>query len=197
MAPTDFLSKYAPAAVDSMKATGIPASVTLAQTILESGWGRFAWGNNFWGIKADKAWTGEKQLLETTEKLRFSTIESYKLATGCVFPEVISIEPISNQPGFYLWVVKDYFRAYATPSEGFTDHANFFKVNGRYKQALLDEGDAVKFAQDISHAGYSSTPNYGDSLVKIMTEFNLMQYDKNKPVVAEANQQPVPETPKN
>ena len=177
MTQQEFFDKYAPDAIAAMKATGIPASVTLAQAAIESEWSIAAYQNNFFGIKAGKSWTGEKQLLRTTELLRFATIESYKLATGQEFPDVISIEPSTSYPGFSLWHVRDYFRAYASSSDGFTDHALFFKQNGRYSQALLDEKDAIKFAQDISHAGYSTTPNYGDVIAKMITEYNLTKYD--------------------
>lgn len=46
-----FIAQIAPAAQADMRAFGILASVTIAQAILESGWGRFAPGNNLFGIK--------------------------------------------------------------------------------------------------------------------------------------------------
>ncbi|BFH13554.1 hypothetical protein J6TS7_40740 [Paenibacillus dendritiformis] len=39
MKQTDFIAKIAPAAVEDMKRTGVPASLTIAQAALESGWG--------------------------------------------------------------------------------------------------------------------------------------------------------------
>jgi LysM repeat protein len=45
------ISSFAPLAVDSMLRTGIPASVTIAQALLESDWGRRVQGNNYFGIK--------------------------------------------------------------------------------------------------------------------------------------------------
>ncbi len=39
MKPQDFIDKIAPSAVEDMKKTKIPASLTIAQAILESAWG--------------------------------------------------------------------------------------------------------------------------------------------------------------
>ncbi len=47
----EFFRKFAPYAVQTQQMYGIPASVTLAQAALESGWGKHAPGNNFFGIK--------------------------------------------------------------------------------------------------------------------------------------------------
>lgn len=56
-----FIAQIAPAAQANMREFGILASVTLAQAILESGWGSYAPGNNLFGIK------GSGQLLATQE----------------------------------------------------------------------------------------------------------------------------------
>jgi flagellum-specific peptidoglycan hydrolase FlgJ len=48
----DFIASIAPAAQASEKKYGVPASVTIAQAILESAWGKRAIGNNYFGIKA-------------------------------------------------------------------------------------------------------------------------------------------------
>jgi flagellum-specific peptidoglycan hydrolase FlgJ len=47
----EFIQRYASYAIYTQRMTGIPASVTLAQAALESGWGKHAPGNNFFGIK--------------------------------------------------------------------------------------------------------------------------------------------------
>jgi len=59
----DYLNKYSPLAVSEMQRTGIPASITLAQGMLESGYGRSTLatkGNNHFGIKCHSSWTGAK-----------------------------------------------------------------------------------------------------------------------------------------
>ncbi len=49
----EFFRRYASYAIATQTMTGIPASVTLAQAALESGWGRHAPGHNFFGIKGE------------------------------------------------------------------------------------------------------------------------------------------------
>ena len=58
-----YISQYSSIAKDEMKAHKIPASITLAQGILESGmgYGRLAKeGNNHFGIKCHKEWKGKR-----------------------------------------------------------------------------------------------------------------------------------------
>ncbi len=56
-----FIDTYANIAVVEMTRTGIPASITLAQAILESNWGQGSVameGNNFFCIKCNNGWQG-------------------------------------------------------------------------------------------------------------------------------------------
>jgi len=58
-----YIDKYGDMAVREMKRTGIPASITLAQGMLESDFGRSSLArdaNNHFGIKCHKNWTGAK-----------------------------------------------------------------------------------------------------------------------------------------
>ena len=56
-----FIESWANQAVDQMRLYGIPASITLAQAIVESGWGRgyvAIGGNNYFCIKSNNGWAG-------------------------------------------------------------------------------------------------------------------------------------------
>ncbi len=58
-----YVEKYAPMAMDEMRKFRIPASITLAQGILESGSGKSqlsSKSNNHFGIKCHKGWTGAR-----------------------------------------------------------------------------------------------------------------------------------------
>jgi flagellum-specific peptidoglycan hydrolase FlgJ len=58
-----YVEKYKDIAIKEMKRTGIPASITLAQAILESGSGESNLAksaNNHFGIKCKTEWTGPK-----------------------------------------------------------------------------------------------------------------------------------------
>ena len=66
-----YVSDWAPTAVREMYRSGVPASITLAQGILESRYGlspMAANGNNHFGIKCHKDWTGKKQFHDDDEK---------------------------------------------------------------------------------------------------------------------------------
>ena len=57
-----YIKKFAPAAVKNMRFYRIPASITLAQGVLESGYGEGTLAkkaNNHFGIKCHKGWKGK------------------------------------------------------------------------------------------------------------------------------------------
>ncbi len=170
---SDFISQYSQNAIDSMRTTRVPASVTLAQAALESGWGRHAPGLNFFGIKAGSTWTGQRQLLMTTE------IHNDNERSRHQYPEIISIEPFTDNNGAtkYRWRVKDNFRAYASATDSFNDHGNFLITNSRYHEAFNHTDDGRQFAREIGRAGYATDPNYADTLISIINQNNLTQYD--------------------
>jgi len=58
-----YIEKYAALAVSEMQRTGVPASITLAQALVESGAGQSPLAqhaNNHFGIKCHNDWTGKK-----------------------------------------------------------------------------------------------------------------------------------------
>lgn len=60
---SDYIARYADMAVEQMKQYGIPASITLAQGLLESDAGRSSLAtrcNNHFGIKCHSDWTGRR-----------------------------------------------------------------------------------------------------------------------------------------
>ena len=70
---SDYADKYAGAAMEQMRKYGIPASVTLAQGILESASGQSELsrkGNNHFGIKATRNWldNGGRYLVYTDDR---------------------------------------------------------------------------------------------------------------------------------
>lgn len=66
-----YIATYSPIAIKNMKETGIPASITMAQAILESGDGNSDLAknaNNHFGIKCHSEWTGKKQFQDDDTK---------------------------------------------------------------------------------------------------------------------------------
>ena len=71
LSPDDYISRYKEDAIKEMYQYGIPASITLAQGMLESGNGNSAlsvYANNHFGIKCHKEWDGPTYILDDDEK---------------------------------------------------------------------------------------------------------------------------------
>lgn len=147
MNPTDFIKALLPAAKACQKATGVPASVTLAQGALESGWGERAPGNNLFGIKADSSWKGSTISFPTTEYINGKKVSA---------------------------TLK--FRAYPDWAGSMLDHAAFFHDNPRY-HACFSEKTGEGWARALAKAGYATDPNYAASLIAVMKGRNMAQYD--------------------
>jgi flagellar protein FlgJ len=160
--PSEFLRRMHPYTIQSEAATGVPAYVTLAQAGIESAYGKSAPGNNFFGVKAGKTWQGETQLLKTWEvgKTGDPSRDGIRDQIIQVFKPGQAGNPF---PKFYSYRVYGKFRKYPTPAEGFKDHANFLRVNTRYK-AAFNYKDPVKFAEQVARAGYATAPNYESAL---------------------------------
>jgi flagellum-specific peptidoglycan hydrolase FlgJ len=147
-----FILSIAEAARESQRETGVPASVTIAQAILESSWGTSRLSrenNNYFGIKAkERPGSAGVVWFNTWEVLNGQNV-------------------IQNQP----------FRAYKTIADSFVDHGLFFHQNGRYRAALAARADSKQFAREINRAGYATDPIYAPKLIGLMDRFNLYAYD--------------------
>jgi flagellum-specific peptidoglycan hydrolase FlgJ len=152
MKPKEFVTAFLPFARETEGKTGISAIAILAQAALESGWGKAAPGNMFFGVKDTDGINGNEQLLTTTEYSRRSDLK---------FPEIISVTPVlKSGQKYFKYIVKDYFRKYDTPEQCFTDHTTFFFKNPRYTSALEVRSDPYRFIDEIAKAGYATAPDY-------------------------------------
>lgn len=156
----DFVTTYLPYAKETEQKTGISAIAILAQAAVESGWGNAAPGYAFFGVKAAPGCAPvNEQLLTTTE---------YSRRVDLKFPEVISVTPVvMDGTKMFKYVIKDYFRKYATPEESFTDHASYFLNNERYAGALAVKNDPLQFINAVAKAGYATDPNYAKTLDEV------------------------------
>ena len=150
MKPQDFIDLIGPAARASAKVTGVPASFTVAQAALESGWGESSLardGKNLFGVKADPGWHGDVLTLNTREFLH---------GTWVMVPA--------------LW------RKYANWQDCMDDHAAFLHQNRRYASCFAcTNGDA--FARAVAQAGYATDPDYAAKLVSIIDAHQLAALD--------------------
>jgi len=144
-----FFDAHAADAIESQRATGVPASVTLAQAALESAWGKSGLStkyHNYFGIKGK------------------GTLGTAVMNTG---------EHFNGKDV----VIKDGFRVYRSASESFQDHGWFFVKNKRYAEALKHKDNAERFAQEIHKAGYATDPTYSQKLIKLIRQYDLTRVD--------------------
>jgi len=157
----DFMSFAVPAAQTCEQQTGVPASVTIAQAILESGWGRTGLAtkyNNFFGIKANQDQIAAKDY--------------------CAF------QTTEYENGQKVMVEAD-FAQYATPAESFLAHGQLLS-RPHYQAAMDCRPDIDKFCWALGPVlpghpegcGYSTSPQYHDSLTQLIRLYNLTQYDQ-------------------
>lgn len=154
--PAEFVKAAVPGAQLGWREYGVPPSVTIAQAILESGWGRSGLSvthRNYFGIKCQNG--------------RYGT-----LANGCHTYRTNECTKAGN-----CFSTTGVFRTYATMGHSFRDHGNFLRVNPRYKPAFAYTKDSNKFIWAVWKAGYATDPNYYTKVTGIMAAHNLYQYD--------------------
>lgn len=160
----NFVHSAAVPAQQSELHTGVPSSITIAQAILESGWGTHHIGaaNNYFGVKAHNV--------------------KGKINTGTIAKEYVDVRTREHIHGKDIYI-KDHFRKYKNMTESFIDHGLFLRQNKKYHQALdnyAKTGNADKFAHALQEAGYATDPNYAHLLIKIMKKYDLYRYNSRK-----------------
>ncbi|MDR5729328.1 MAG: glucosaminidase domain-containing protein [Terriglobia bacterium] len=147
MTPNAFISAIGPAAKTSAAQSKIPASFTIAEGALESGWGAHAPGMNLFGIKADPSWAGPFTTQTTHEVIDGNTI-----------------------------TIQAKFRAYSDWLGSISDHARFLLTNPRYRPAFAFTTGPL-FAQAIAAAGYATDPQYAAKIISIIQAHDLAAFD--------------------
>lgn len=159
------VAKIGPLCSTDQKTSGILASVTAAQFILESGYGKSELGqnaNNMFGMKRSlsgnswggSAWDGSSVYTKKTQE--------------------------QNADGTYETVTAD-FRKYSCVEDSIADHSAYLlgAKNGkvlRYK-GIKGMTDYKAVAQLIKDGGYATSLTYGEKLCSIIEKWNLTQYD--------------------
>lgn len=150
-AQKDFIAKVGAQASADMKQSGVLASLTLAQAILESNWGASALtvkANALFGIKADSKWSGK----------------TYTIATKECYD------------GVNFVTVNAKFRAYSSWEQSIADHAAFLTGLSRYA-AVIGERSYKKACAAVHKAGYATDPGYADKLIRLIETYGLTAYD--------------------
>lgn len=150
----DFIDKVANA-LKGQKLNILP-SVTIAQAILESNWGKSSLAveaNNLFGIKASKDWTGEVYKKQTKEQKK----------TG----EVYTITADFRKYGSYLESIKDHDKFFISTPWRRENYRKVLEAKNYKTQALA-----------LRDCGYATDLNYGTKLIQLIERLGLQQYDK-------------------
>lgn len=149
-----FIDAVAPGAVKGWQEEGILPSLSIAQAILESGWGTSQLAKdtcNLFGIKASEDWAGKTITVPTKEWVN----------------------------GGYI-TVNAGFRAYDSWADSVADHAAFFNSTGwrreRYGK-VIGEANYIAACRAVQAAGYATAPDYADKLIRVIEENNLARFD--------------------
>jgi flagellar protein FlgJ len=144
--PEEFINKLWPQAQQAAQELGVDAKVLLAQSALETGWGKHVMQNkagqsshNLFGIKASRGWEGETVSVQTVE-----------------YEGGVAVKRQAS------------FRAYDSYADSFNDYVQFLKQNPRYQEALSKTDSNEGFVKGLQKAGYATDPAYAKKIISIL-----------------------------
>jgi len=150
--PAEFVSSIWQQVKSIAKKLDVNPIGILAQTVLETGWGKHIAkdkfgnsSNNLFGIKTNADWQG-KSLNAKTQEFRQGHFVS----------------------------VKQEFKAYESIEEALQDYSSLLQNSSRYEQ-VVNSGDNVdQFAKSLQKSGYATDPDYGRKIMSIVhsAQFN-------------------------
>ena len=157
MTTSQYIENYKEIAIREMKSYGIPASIILAQGILESAYGNSNLAknsNNHFGIKCGN-WTGEKVYADDDKK-------------------------------------NECFRKYNSVEDSYQDHSKFLKNSSRYASLFdLKITDYKGWAKGLKKAGYATSSDYAEVLIKIIEDYELYLLDKGSKIKSNNSQKAI------
>ena len=149
-----YIENHSEIAMSEMIRTGVPASIKLAQGMLESDWGRSELAtvaNNHFGIKCGGKWSGG-----TFYKTDDDTDKNGNSIESC-------------------------FRSFDSTYDSFIAHSDFLadpKKSYRYGFLFeLETTDYKKWAKGLRKSGYATDPNYPKKLIQIIEKYDLHKFD--------------------
>lgn len=146
-----YIDVYKDLAVVEMYRSGIPASIILAQGILESGNGYSSLAtnsNNHFGIKCKSYWTGKTYYHKDDD---FD--KKGKLLDSC-------------------------FRAYDSVMDSYIDHSNFLMYTSHYSVLFqYDRTDYVSWANGLKSCGYATDKAYAQKIIDKIELYDLHSFD--------------------
>ncbi len=138
-------------AIDEMIRTGIPASVTMAQAIIESNAGVSKLAqetNNHFGIKCKSYWEGSA----------YYHPDDDRDANGKLIPSC--------------------FRKYDSVTASYLDHSQFLIRTEHYKPLFkYDKTDYQLWAYGLELCGYATDGSYAEKLIRTIELYGLQELD--------------------
>lgn len=149
--PAEFVAALYPLAEKVGAELGVEPKAIVAQAALETGWGKYMISDdqgrnsfNFFGIKADSRWQGERV-----------DVVTHEYRDGLAVKE--------RAP----------FRSYSSMEEGVRDYADFLQGAERYQQAIGQNLGAGHYGYALQQAGYATDPQYGAKIQRISQSTTL------------------------
>ena len=146
----NYIDQYKAIAISEMHRTGIPASITMAQAIVESRYGTSTLAtksNNHFGIKCKGGWEG---------KTFYFKDDDYRHGR----------------------LVKSCFRGYDDSVQSYYDHSDFLVENPRYGVLFtLNKTDYKGWAKGLKKCGYATDRNYAKALIGMIEKYQLHLLD--------------------
>src|SRR5579863_7737946 len=161
-----FIAKIVPGAIDTQRQYGIPAAVTIAQAIDESGWGQSGLAvndHNLFGIKGSGPAGRDWQVTQEFENGQSVTRNAS-------------------------------FRVYNNVAESINDHGKLLATSGYYRQAMAEQHSPDGFASALTGV-YATDPSYGAKLISLMHQYDLYRYDLSSVPSTTSTQTPAKQTP--
>ncbi|MEM6770130.1 MAG: glucosaminidase domain-containing protein [Bacteroidota bacterium] len=165
-----YIKRFKEIAIREMERTGVPASIKLAQGILESGAGKSDLARNaknHFGIKCGSQWKGDEYYKKDDDY-----DENGRLIKSC-------------------------FRQYRNADASFVAHSEFLRdpaKSFRYGFLFrLEPTDYQSWAKGLRQAGYATNPRYPELLISLIERHNLYQYDRPGAVDPEEVEVPIEE----
>lgn len=148
-----YISRFKDIAISEMERTGIPASIKLAQGLIESNAGRSDLAriaHNHFGIKCGGDWHGR------TYHKKDDDYRNGRLIKSC-------------------------FRSYENAEESYIAHSEFLRDPDKaYRYGFLfrlDPTDYRSWAFGLLKAGYATNPRYAGLLIKVIEQYKLYRFD--------------------
>ena len=144
--PEEFIRDIWEHAVAAAEQLGVDPAVLVAQSALETGWGKKVMqapdgssSYNLFGIKANPSWGGES-----------TVVHSLEYRNGLAEME------------------QSRFRVYDSLAGSFNDYVSFLTTNSRYELALDKVADNREFVHELQDAGYATDPAYAEKIMDII-----------------------------